>query len=340
VIQNSRCGANDELPGSSPPGVDLADQALAGNRRALARLLTLVENGDAEGAAALGELYPHTGGAHIIGFTGSTGAGKSTLVNRVAQAFRRRGMTLAVVAVDPTSPFSGGAMLGDRLRMRDLVVDPGVFIRSMASRGHPGGVAHATRDVVSVLDAVGTPVILVETVGAGQAQVDVSRIAHTVVLVEAPGMGDDVQALKAGLMEIADIIVVNKGDRPEAQQTLLAIRAAVAGSGRVNEVWEIPVLRVSATEGTGIEALVDSMDAHRRHLQETGLWSVRRTRQARAEVDDWMRRYLAEWIEKRIDDGAYTAAVEAVMRRECDPAAAARHLLTGLTEQLCSKLSG
>lgn len=316
-------------------GRDLAHAALNGDRRALARLLTLVEDGAAEGTVALSELYPHTGQAHIIGFTGSTGAGKSTLVNRVAQELRRRGLTLAVVAVDPTSPFSGGAMLGDRLRMRDLVTDPGVFIRSMASRGHPGGIAHATRDVVAVLDALSTPVILVETVGAGQAQVEVARVAHTVVLVEAPGMGDDVQALKAGLMEIADIIAVNKSDRPEAKQTLHAIRSVVSGSPG-DQDWEIPVLELSALEGTGVERLVDSIMEHHAHLQQSGLWSQRRMRQVRAEIAAWLDRYLHEWVEQGIDAAHYAASVEAVASRSQDPATAARELLAVLLEHLCA----
>ena len=322
---------------SSPAGSDLARAVLTGDRRALARLLTLVECGAAEGTAALSELYPHTGNAHVIGFTGSPGAGKSSLLNRAAQALRRRGVTLAVVAVDPTSPLSGGAVLGDRVRMRELVTDPGVFIRSMASRGHPGGIAHATRDVVSVLDAVGTTVIFVETVGAGQAQVDIARLAHTVVLVEAPGMGDDVQALKAGLLEIADIIVVNKGDRPEAQQTLRAIRTAVSGPGNAEAGWEIPVLKTSATEGMGIEELIDQIVAHRRYLQETGLWSERRARHIHAEIEGWLQRYFQEWMEQYIDAGDFEAAVEAVTQRACDPAAVARSLLTRLTGKLCNK---
>ncbi len=325
---------------SSSLGPDLARSALAGDRRAVARLLTLVENGTEEGAAALTELYPHTGGAHVVGFTGSPGAGKSTLLNCVAQAFRHRGNTLAVVAVDPTSPFSGGSVLGDRLRMRDLVTDSGVFIRSMASRGHPGGLAHATRDVVSVLDAVGTGFIFVETVGAGQAQVDIARLAHTVVLVEAPGMGDEVQALKAGLLEIADIIVVNKGDRPEVQQTVHAIRAVIAGSGSVAGGWEIPILRTSATERTGIEALVEAILAHRQHMQATDLWSARQARQAYADIEGWLRRYFDEWVAQCMDTRDYDALAEAVVRRACDPATAAHSLLTRFTEGLCSKLKG
>ncbi len=234
-----------------PDGLHLVSQALKGDRRATARLLTLVENGHPEGQTALAELYPRSGQAHIVGFTGSTGAGKSTLVNEVVREFRLKALEVAVVAVDPTSPFSGGALLGDRLRMRDLTDDPGVFIRSMASRGHPGGIAHATRGVVTVLDALGIPMILVETVGAGQVQVDVARVAHTVVLVEAPGMGDDVQALKAGLMEIADIIVVNKADRPEAHRTVQALRAAqmqILGLGEGDAGWAVPVLETSALE--------------------------------------------------------------------------------------------
>ncbi len=326
--------------------MDLATSALAGDRRALARLLSRVENGAPEGQAALAKLFLRSGQAHIIGITGAPGAGKSTLLNRLAHAFREHEERVAVVAVDPTSPYSGGALLGDRLRMRDLVEDPGIFIRSMASRGHPGGVAHATRDVVTVLDAVGVPVILVETVGAGQSQVEVARVAHTVVLVEAPGMGDAIQALKAGLMEIADIIVVNKADRPEAQQTVRALqsvrRAGPAGhhgpsAGASLEEpepagWEAPIIKTSALEGEGIAALMDAILAHREDLRASGRWDERLARHARAEIEVWLEHHFQALLHDYLPAERIGAAVEAVSRRQQDPVSAAHSLLADLIE--------
>ncbi len=322
-----------------PGGPELAMAALGGDRRAKARLLTLVENGHPEGRIALATLFPRAGQAHIVGFTGSTGVGKSTLVGHVARELRSRGLKVAVVAVDPSSTLSGGALLGDRLRMRDLFEDPDVFIRSMASRGHPGGIAHATRDVVTVLDALGTPVILLETVGAGQGQVDVARLAHTVVLVEAPGMGDDVQALKAGLMEIADIIVVNKSDRPEARRTLQMLRSArlerpQAEAGEADAVvdWEVPILEVSALEVRGIGELVTAVDSHRGYLEASGRWQSLRIDHIKAEIANRLRRHLQELIDTRLDGVMLDAAVGAVLNGDRDPETVARSLLRDLLE--------
>lgn len=321
----------------------LTDAALAGDRRALARLLSWVENGAPEGREALATLFPRTGHAHVVGITGSPGAGKSTLVGKLAKEIRQHEPRLAIVAVDPSSPFSGGALLGDRLRMQDLVADSGIFIRSMASRGHPGGIAHATRDVVLLLDALGFPVILVETVGAGQAQVEVARIAHTVVLVEAPGMGDEVQALKAGLMEIADIIVVNKADRPEARQTVRALQAAYLGMTAAGhhgpaaeqplEVvpgWETPILQTAAVDNQGLTELVAAIAAHRHYLEISGRWELLSRLHARAEVETWLQRHLMLLLEERVGEQRLAAAVEAVLRREKDPATAAQELLEPL----------
>ena len=330
----------------------MAAQAVAGDRRALARLLSLVENGDSEGKVALAKLFPRTGRAHVIGFTGSSGVGKSTLVNSVAREVRSRGLSLAVVAVDPSSPFSGGALLGDRLRMRDLVEDPGVFIRSMASRGHPGGVAEATRDVVMLFDAIDVPVVLVETVGAGQVQVDVARIAHTVVLVEAPGMGDEIQVLKAGLMEIADIVVVNKADRPGAKRTLQALRSVHsrgkpaaghhgASADRApeapDEAWAVPILQTTALDGEGVSALVDAIEDHRDYLQAGDEWQVLHRRHARAELEVWLQRYLRALVDEHIDAGAFEEALSSVVRRDHDPASAAQELLAKLIQSLASQ---
>lgn len=203
----------------------LATGVLAGDRRAIARALTVVEGGHPAADAVLTHLFPHTGRAHRIGVTGAPGTGKSTLVTALAQAYRASGRTVAILAVDPSSPYTGGAILGDRIRMRDLSGDAGVFIRSMAARGMAGGLAHAARDAARVLDAGGFDVILIETVGAGQNEVAIARMAHTTLVVEAPGMGDDVQAIKAGILEIADILVVNKADRPGANATASALRA-------------------------------------------------------------------------------------------------------------------
>ena len=207
---------NQPIP--SPP------QLLAGNRRALARTISLVEDGGPEAHALLAALYPHTGRGHVIGITGAPGTGKSTLVNTLAKAYREQGRTVGIIAVDPTSPFSGGALLGDRVRIRDLAGDPGVFIRSMATRGSLGGLARATADVIAVLDAAGFDRILVETVGVGQAEVDIAGAAHTTIVVEAPGLGDEVQAIKAGVLEIADLFAVNKADREGADHTVMALQ--------------------------------------------------------------------------------------------------------------------
>ena len=203
----------------------IASAVLGGDRLALARLLTQIENDTPEGQAALRALFPNTGRAHLVGITGAPGTGKSSLVNRLALQFRERGKRVAVAAVDPSSPFTGGAVLGDRIRMKDLSGDEGVFIRSMASRGALGGLARATAGVTQAFDAAGYEVILVETVGAGQGEVDIVRLAHTTIVVEAPGLGDDIQAIKAGILEIADILVVNKADRPGVENTVKALRS-------------------------------------------------------------------------------------------------------------------
>ncbi len=321
---------------------DWITSAANGDKRALARLLSWVEDGTPEGEAALQSLYPRTGQAHVIGITGAPGAGKSTLVGRIARAFREQVAQLAIIAVDPSSPFSGGALLGDRLRMPELSNDPGIFIRSMASRGQSGGLSRATRDVVAVFDALGCPIILVETVGAGQSEVDIARVAHTVVLVEAPGMGDEIQALKAGVMEIADIVVVNKADRPEAQQTVKALRAVlhdVSSSGHhgpqagvetsyiAGAGWEVPILETVALENMGIPELMEAIRAHRHYLETSGLWQKRLERQARADLENWLQRFLIATLESRLGANRLQDEVRRVMAREADPLSAARALL-------------
>ncbi len=312
--------------------MDLVPGVLNGDRRALARLISLIEDDGPPARAALSALYPYTGRAHVVGVTGAPGTGKSTLVNELAKGYRARGATVGIVAVDPTSPFTGGALLGDRVRMRDLAGDPGIFIRSMATRGSLGGLARATGDVVRVLDAAGFTVVLVETVGVGQAEVDIARTAHTTIVVEAPGLGDDVQALKAGLMEIADILVVNKADRPGAAQTARALEAALdlgrnnAGHSRAT-AWRPPVLKTVALDGSGVGEVLEAIAAHREYLQASGLWSSRERARAREDLlraveGELLARLLCTVGETELEDW-----VDRVVRRETDVYTAVQALI-------------
>jgi LAO/AO transport system kinase len=309
----------------------LVTEALGGSRYALARLISLIEDDGADARAALSALYPHTGQAHIVGVTGAPGTGKSTLVNQLAKSLRAQGVTVGVVAVDPSSPFSGGALLGDRLRMRDLAGDPGVFIRSMASRGSLGGLARATGDVVKVLDGAGFAVVLVETVGAGQAEVDIARTAHTTVVVEAPGLGDEVQALKAGLMEIADVLVVNKADRPGAANTARALEMVVgrnASHGAAGEDgWAPPILQAIALDGTGVPEVLDAVAAHRDHLRATGLWAGRERKRVETELLNVLRQEMLDRLLARVGPEQIQAWVERVVAREVDVYTAVERLL-------------
>ncbi|MHB8112936.1 MAG: methylmalonyl Co-A mutase-associated GTPase MeaB, partial [Bellilinea sp.] len=278
---------------------DLVESVVAGKRLPLARLLTLVENNAPEGQAALDQLFAHTGRAHLIGVTGSPGSGKSSLVNQIALALRnpssgKPARSVAIVAVDPTSPFTGGAVLGDRVRMRDLAGDPGIFIRSMASRGALGGLARATTGVVQALDAAGFDIVLVETVGAGQAEVDIARLAHTTLVIEAPGMGDDIQAIKAGILEIADILVINKADHPGVDSTVRALRAMLelghpthshSFTGSTTPLWIPPVLQTIATQSEGIGELVEAIDRHAAYLHATGAWQARDRSRLQVELE-------------------------------------------------------
>jgi LAO/AO transport system kinase len=308
----------------------LISQALDGNRYALARLISLVEDDGADARAALATLYPHTGQAHIIGVTGAPGTGKSTLVNELAKALRAQDTTVGVVAVDPSSPFTGGAMLGDRVRMRDLAGDPGVFIRSMATRGSLGGLARATSDVVKVLDAAGFAVVLVETVGAGQSEVDIARAAHTTIVIEAPGMGDEVQALKAGLMEIADVLVVNKADRPGAANTARALEMVIDRNARVQVdgiVWRPPILQTVALDGTGVLEVLDATAAHREHLRASGLWARREQSRVEIELFNVLQQELLDRLLVRVGEEQMQAWVRRIAAREVDVYAAVQALL-------------
>ncbi len=310
--------------------MDLVRRILEGDRRALARAMTLIETGDPASRVILRQVYPHTGRAHIVGVTGSPGTGKSTLVSALARCFRRRGRTVGIVAVDPSSPFTGGALLGDRIRMQELAGDPGVFIRSMASRGHLGGLAQATGDLVKLLEAAGFSLIVVETVGAGQAEVEVARTAHTVVVVEAPGLGDDIQAIKAGILEIAHILVVNKADLPGATRRVAQLEAMLS-MGSPDAAWTPPVLQTVAYRGDGVEELADAIERHWAFLSAEGRLEAFRRRQAEQEFEEALRFEAMRMLRERVLDPERQAElVERICQREIDPYSAAGKVLAAI----------
>ena len=344
----------------------LTEAALAGDRLALARILTQVENDTALGKEALAELFPRTGRAHLIGITGSPGTGKSSLVNRIARSYRKQvpasgasAPRVAVVAIDPSSPFTGGAVLGDRVRMRDLAGDPGVFIRSMASRGALGGLARTTAAVVQVFDGAGYDVILIETVGAGQSEVDIARLAHTTIVVEAPGLGDDIQAIKAGILEIADILVINKADRPGADSAERILRTMLDLSrptdalyhhphcpepesplavslaqlvdpepaGELENRWEPPVLRTIATLNSGTPELMAAIARHGDYLRASGEWQRRDRERLQAELVDRIQAALASRWRDQIADQVYRDIFLDLLERHISPQQAVLLLL-------------
>ncbi|MBV8431567.1 MAG: methylmalonyl Co-A mutase-associated GTPase MeaB [Solirubrobacterales bacterium] len=304
----------------------LAERLLAGDKRALARAISLVENDDPEGWALVREVYPQTGRAAVMGFTGPPGVGKSTLLGALTKLERERGRTVAVLSIDPSSPFTRGALLGDRIRLSDHFLDPGVFIRSMATRGALGGLSEATLQAALLMDASGRDVVLLETVGVGQAEVDIIDHADTVVLVLMPGSGDSIQALKAGVMEIPDLIVVNKADHPLTDTMVREIKGVLALGPRGD--WEVPVIRTEAVRGLGIEELADKLDEHRAFIEAEGTLSERRRRNLMNEVlaiaTYRMRRDLEESVR---EDPEVQELLDRVVSRELDPASAAKTVL-------------
>ena len=307
---------------------DLVERLLAGDRRALARTITHVENGTPDGFDALRRLYPRTGRARIIGVTGPAGSGKSTLVGALAREQRRRGNTVGIIAVDPSSPYTRGALLGDRIRMQDLTSDPGVFLRSMATRGALGGLSETAGDVASVLDAAGYDVIILETVGAGQDEVDVASAAHTTVVVSVPGMGDTVQSLKAGILEIADVFVVNKADHTGADTVVAELNGMLDLADHTIDSYRPPVLLTVAAQDRGTTELTDAIDAHRAYLEKTGALEHGRRQRARHDIlesakNAFLRRFLEAIEGQPLDD-----AILRVAAREIDPHTAAATLTT------------
>ncbi len=325
---------------------------LNGDRLALSRLLTQVENDTPESRAALIELFPHTGKAHLIGVTGAPGTGKSSLVNQLALQYRKvEKKRVAILAVDPSSPFTGGAVLGDRVRMRDLAEDTGVFIRSMATRGSLGGLAKSTANMAQVFDAAGFDVIIIETVGAGQSEVDVARLAHTTLVVEAPGLGDDIQAIKAGILEIADILVINKADHIGVEMTEKALKsmlelahptahifqhhgAAMQAAAPPQKLpaaplWIPPIQRTIATEGKGIAELAESIARHAAHLTHSGDWAARERTRIEMELDLLIREELISRFRQTLPQNHYEKLLTQIIQREISPGETVKLLLDG-----------
>jgi len=308
--------------------MNLEEKAASGDRLSIARLLTMIESGTPRGLDALDVLYSKSGRAHLIGITGPSGSGKSTLVNRLALELAGKpsdDLNVAIIAIDPTSPFSGGALLGDRVRMRDLADRRDIFIRSMATRGALGGLARTASEAAMLLDAVGFPYILIETVGAGQSEVDIARLAHTTVVIEAPGLGDDVQAGKAGILEIADILVVNKSDKhgADAAEHSLAVMLEIGEELRTGYStkprWKTPILMASALNGEGITELADVIRSHRSFLDESGEWKKRGEARVRELFERLLREKLFNDWTAKINQDDYEALIDRISKCEISP---------------------
>lgn len=306
--------------------MDIVQRLLKGDKRACARLITLVENQAPEAREALKELYPHTGNAHIIGVTGPPGAGKSSLVDKLTQYYRGQKKTVGVIAVDPSSPFTGGALLGDRIRMQDRATDPGVFIRSMGTRGHMGGLALATKDAIKILDAFGKDVIIVETVGTGQDEVDIIKAADTVVVVTMPSLGDDIQAIKAGILEIGDIFVVNKADLDFVDKAVLELEVML--DFNTEKEWRPPVIKTVANMGEGIDELAEAIQSYVKYLKKEKLFEKKRRTKVETELLEVLIQFITEEIlEKAKKTNEFDNLVNCIAQREMDCYTAAEKLL-------------
>lgn len=299
--------------------MDIAQELLNGSRLALSRAITAIENEYDEAMDIMKTLYPHTGNAFVLGITGPPGAGKSTLTDRLAREYRKQGKTIGIIAIDPTSPFSGGAILGDRIRMNDLTLDEGVFIRSMGTRGSLGGLSQKTADAVKVMDAFGKDIILVETVGVGQSEVDIVKAADTTMVVLIPGMGDDIQAIKAGILEIGDLFAINKADHDGADKLEIELNMMLDLDANMSD-WRAPIKQVVASKGQGIEVLIETIDAHYAHIKENGQLTKRRTERTRNEMLDILHSGIGTYISKQIvQTGQLDTYVMQVEKHEIDP---------------------
>jgi LAO/AO transport system kinase len=314
------------VPGPGRTAADLAERLLGGDRRALARAISLVENDDPEGWALVREVYPKTGHANVVGFTGPPGVGKSTLIGRLVEHARGADRQVAVLSIDPSSPFTQGALLGDRIRLTDHFLDPGVYIRSMASRGSLGGLSEATLQAALLMDASGKDDVFLETVGVGQAEVDIIDHADTVVLVLMPGSGDSIQALKAGVMEIPDVIAVNKADHPLTDTMVREIRGVLSLGSQ--EGWRVPIVKTEASRGEGVEELAEKISEHRAFIDSEGTLAERRRRNLMNEVVALAAGRMRRRLEAEVrDDAEVQGLLDEVVSRRLDPASAAARLL-------------
>lgn len=300
-------------------------KALKGDPRAIARLISLVESESTFAHEIMKAIYPHTGKAHLIGVTGAPGAGKSTLVDKIISRYKELGKSVGIIAVDPSSPFSGGAILGDRLRMQQHALDPSVFIRSMGTRGSLGGLSRAAYEAALILDACGKDIVIIETAGVGQTEIDIVRIADTIILLLVPGMGDDVQIMKAGIMEIADIFVVNKADREGADKIVAEVNLMLDIAGERS--WRPPVLKAIAESGQGVDDIIWAVEEHRLYLQKSEEGKKRRSSRIRHEVEEILRRDIARIVEKEWEERSSNDLIEALASRRSDPYTEAGRLL-------------